>query len=114
MSVRERLWDRIPILSKSPTGLESYPTTVASLFDIKSAQVGFVLLLLLVLGLLELLDPCLVVFDLGLLLVELVEVALVSGGRLGHLLQVRPQPALVLRNVAQQPLLLLQFPLGDR
>src|SRR5262249_46181624 len=52
-------------------------------------------LLLGVLGGLELLDVSLVLLDLGLLLVELLQVALVRLGRAGHLFQVGAQPGLV-------------------
>src|SRR4051812_19433022 len=53
-------------------------------------------LLLLHLLLLELVDLLVELLDLGLLLVELVQVAFVRLGGWWHLLQVSPQPALVL------------------
>src|SRR5262245_23385100 len=69
-------------------------------------------LALLVLGLLQLLDRVLELLDLSLLVVELLDVPLVgfAGGR--HLLEVRPQPGLVLANVFQKPALVGDLLLG--
>src|SRR5437588_112778 len=62
------------------------------------------LLLLLVLRVLELLDVGLVLLDLRLLGVKLLQVALVGGGRRRHLLEVGPQPRLVVGDVLELPL----------
>ena len=62
------------------------------------------LLPLVVLDALELLDARLVLFDLGLLLVELLQVALVRRRRRRHLLEVGPQPRLVVGDGLELPL----------
>src|SRR5262249_25623042 len=62
------------------------------------------LLALLVLDALQLLDGGLVLLDLGLLLVELLQVALVRRRRRRHLLEVRAEAHLIIRDGLELPL----------
>src|SRR5262249_45730457 len=70
------------------------------------------LLLLRVLGGLEFLDVLLILLDLGLLLVELLEITLVGRCCRGHLLEVGAEPDLILNDGLQLPLLLADLALS--